>query len=106
MLKKELVDAILIPTHLSGKGIMQTLISDHNMLDSIDPFAPIVPVNSAKLVSDLTNVPSGRKLAVVLRSCEVRALLELVKLKQANLDNLILVGIDCLGRYENKDFLI
>jgi len=105
MLEKELVDAILTPAHQSGKGIMQTLISNPEKLGAIDPFAPVVPVNSAKLISNLTNVPSGRKLALVLRSCEIRALIELVKLKQANLENHILIGIDCMGRYENADYL-
>lgn len=42
---------------------------------------------------------------MVLRSCEVRALVELVKLKQADLEDALLVGMDCLGRYENTDFL-
>jgi len=105
MLEKELVDAILIPTRQPKRGIMQTLISDPAKLESIDPFAPIVPLNSAKLVTNLTNVPSGKPVAVVMRSCEIRALTELVKLKQAHLEDLLIIGMDCLGRYENVDFL-
>ena len=105
MLENQVFDAILVPARQSAKGVMQTLITDPARLDSIDPFAPVVPVNSAKLVSNLTNVPSGRPVGVVMRSCEVRALLELVKLNQANVEDLILIGIDCLGRYENPDFL-
>ncbi len=105
MLEKDVVDAILVPARQSSKGVMQTLIADAEKLAQIDPFAPVVPVNSAKLVSNLTNVPSGRPVAVVMRSCEIRALLELVKLKQANIDDLVLIGIDCLGRYENTDYL-
>jgi formate dehydrogenase subunit beta len=34
----------------------------------------------------------------------MRALVELVKLKQADLKNVLLIGIDCFGRYENTDF--
>ena len=105
MLEKEIVDAILVPAHQHPKGVMQTLITDVGQLDRIDPFAPVMPVNSAKLVSNLTNVPSGRPVAVVMRSCEVRALVELLKLKQASLDDLVLIGIDCLGRYENSDYM-
>jgi formate dehydrogenase subunit beta len=104
MLEKGVVDAVLVPSHQPVKGIMQTLITDSAKLDSADPFAPIVPINSAKLVSSLTNVPSGRPVAVVMRSCEVRALLELIKLKQASVEDLVLIGIDCLGRYENTDY--
>ena len=105
MLEKGVVDAVLVPAHQPVKGIMQTLIADSAKLDSVDPFAPVVPVNSAKLVSSLTNVPSGRPVAVVMRSCEVRALLELIKLKQASVEGLVLIGIDCLGRYENTAYL-
>ena len=105
MLEKNVVDAVLAPSRQRPKGVMQTLITDPEMLAHIDPFAPVVTVNSANLVSKLTNVPSGRPVAVVMRSCEIRALLELVKLKQATLDDLVLIGIDCLGRYENADYL-
>lgn len=105
MLEKGVVDAVLVPAHQPVKGVMQTLIADSSKLDLVDPFAPVVPVNSAKLVSSLTNVPSGRPVAVVMRSCEVRALLELVKLKQASVEDLVIIGIDCLGRYENIDYM-
>jgi len=105
MLEKDIVDAILVPAHQHPKGVMQTLITDIEGLERIDPFAPIVPVNSAKLASNLTNVPSGRPVAAVMRSCEVRALTELIKLKQGSLDDLVIIGIDCLGRYENSDYL-
>jgi formate dehydrogenase subunit beta len=105
MLEKSVVDAVLVPAHQHPRGVMQTLITNPDKLDTIDPFAPIVPTNSAKLVSSITNVPSGRSMAVVMRSCEVRALLELVKLNQADIEDIVLIGIDCLGRYENADYL-
>jgi formate dehydrogenase subunit beta len=104
MLAKQIVDAILVPAHQRSGGVMQTLITNVEMLDQVDPFAPVVPVNSAALVSRLTGVPSGRPVAVVMRSCEIRAFLELNKLKQASRDALVLIGIDCLGRYENADY--
>jgi formate dehydrogenase subunit beta len=105
MLEKDIVDAVLVPAHQRPKGVMQTLITNPEQLDRIDPFAPVVPLNSAKLVANLTNVPSGRPVAVVMRSCEIRALVELIKLKQGSLDDLVIIGIDCLGRYENSDYL-
>ncbi len=105
MLENNVVDAILVPAHQPEQGVMQTLISEPMGCEAVDPFAPVAPVNSAKLVSNLTDVPSGRPTAVVMRSCEIRALIELVKLNQANFADLVLIGIDCLGRYENRDFL-
>lgn len=105
LIEKGAVDALLAPMTQPKKGVMQTLVTDPSRLEGLDPFAPVVPVNSARIASSLTSKPSGRKVAMVLRSCEVRALIELVKLKQAKLDDVLLIGIDCLGRYENLDFL-
>lgn len=105
MLENNAVDAVLAPMVQSQKGVMQTLVTSKDYLDTLDPFAPVVPLNSAKIASSLTASPSGKRIAMVLRSCEMRALVELVKLKQANLEDTLLVGMDCLGRYENTDFL-
>ena len=70
----------------------------------LDPFAPIAAVSGAKIASSLTARSSGRSLAMVLRPCEMRAVVELSKLKQVTLDDVLLIGADCLGRYENTDF--
>ncbi|HKK89781.1 MAG TPA: 4Fe-4S dicluster domain-containing protein [Desulfobacteraceae bacterium] len=105
LMEKGIVDAFLAPMAQPSKGVMQTLVTTADQLDRLDVFAPVVPVNGAKLASSLTRTPSGKKVAMVLRSCEVRALVELVKLKQASLADVLLIGMDCLGRYENRDFL-
>lgn len=105
MLENGAVDALLAPTTQPKKGVMQTLITSKDHLKEIDPFAPVMPVNSAKIASSLTATPSGKKIAMILRSCEMRALVELVKLKQAKLEDVLLIGMDCLGRYENTDYL-
>lgn len=105
MLEKGVVDALLAPMTQPKRGVMQTLVTHPSHVEAIDPFAPVVPVNGAKIASSITAAPSGRKVAMVLRSCEIRALVELVKLKQVNLEDVLLIGMDCLGRYENLDFL-
>ena len=74
------------------------LITDNNNLAAIDPLFPVMPANAGKLISQLTMVKATTKpLAVILRPCELRALYELVKLEQANLDNLLLVSYTCSG---------
>lgn len=81
------------------------LVSKTEMLKSANPLAPFMTRNTAQIVADMTKIsPSKKKIGVVLRSCELRALIELVKLKQANLDNLILIGIDCYGTYKITDY--
>jgi formate dehydrogenase subunit beta len=101
LLAEQVVDALLVPVELpSGDAVAQTLIKDPEKLDLANPLAPVMMVNSANLVSRLTRLGNREKVGVVLRSCEMRALIELVKLQQASLDNLVTLGIDCLGTYE------
>ena len=105
LLERGVVDALLVPRRTpAGDNVVQTLFTDPARLEGVDPIAPVLPVNSAKLVSDLTATGAVGRLGAVLRSCEIRALIELVKLKQASLDNVLLIGVDCLGTYEMNDY--
>lgn len=106
MLAKGCVDAILVPQKLPvGVGIVQSLVTDKDKLEDAQPFAFTMPVNSGTIISDITKIkPSDKRIAAVLKSCEIRALIELVKLKQASLDNIIIIGVDCPGTYSVKDF--
>ncbi len=96
------IDALLVPQHLPMKNsVMPTLVVDPEKIDGVDPLAPVFPMNSAKVVSKLTRRPLDEKIAVVLRPCEIRAFVELVKLKQGETENVVLIGIDCYGAYGN-----
>jgi formate dehydrogenase subunit beta len=106
ILQLEDISAILVPQHLPGKNVvMPTLVTDPKQLNSTDPLAPFFPFNGAKIVSRLTRKPLGAKVAVLLRPCEIRAFVELVKLKQGRTEEVILVGIDCLGAFKNDDYI-
>ncbi len=85
--------------------VMPALISDPARLQGVDPFAPVFPLNAARVVSRLTRKPIGGKIAVLLRPCEIRAFVELIKLKQGQNDEILIIGIDCLGAYKNTDYL-
>ncbi len=62
-------------------------------------------MNAAKLVSKISRKPIGGTMVVVLRPCEIRAFIELVKLKQGRLEEVVILGIDCLGAFGNADYL-
>ncbi|MDO7788731.1 4Fe-4S dicluster domain-containing protein [Desulforamulus aquiferis] len=98
------VGAVLAPQEVAAKtNVVPTLIRDPEMLGAVDPFAPVNGLNVARLVANLSrNLPE--KVAVVLRSCEVRALFELTKLQQAKMDNLVVIGVDCNGTFAAKDY--
>jgi formate dehydrogenase subunit beta len=106
LLKLGEIKAILVPQHLATKNmVMPTLVTEPDHLNGVDPLAPAFPMNTAKIISKLTRKPSGAKIVAVLRPCEIRAFFELVKLKQGSRDGVVLIGIDCLGAYPNKDYI-
>ncbi|MGM0453998.1 MAG: 4Fe-4S dicluster domain-containing protein [Thermodesulfobacteriota bacterium] len=99
------VDAMLVPYRQAGnRMIMPTLITDAELLSHAEPLAPAFAVSAARLVSRLTRRPSGRRLAAVLRPCEIRAFIELVKLNQGQIEDIVIIGIDCPGAFQNTDF--
>ena len=105
LLETEEIQSLLVPQHLAMKDmVMPTLVTDPNQLNGVDPLAPAFPMNAAKIVARLTRKPMGAKVAAVLRPCEIRAFVELVKLKQGRTDEVILIGMDCLGALQNKDY--
>ncbi len=106
MLALEEVGAVLVPRHMPGKAmVMPVLVTDPEQLEGIDPLAPAFALNAAKMVSRLTRQPMNVKIAVMLRPCEIRAFIELIKLKQASRQDVIIIGTDCLGAFSNKDYL-
>ena len=105
LLEGDKIDALLVSQHLPMKNaVMPTLVTDPEKINGTDPLAPVFPLNAAKVVSKLTRRPTGSRVAVVLRPCEIRAFIELVKLKQGSVEDVVLVGMDCLGTYSNVNY--
>ncbi len=105
LLERGVVEAILVPRRLpSGDGVVQTLIHDPEKLNGACVLSPTMPVQSARMASSLTSKNLGKKAAVLLKSCEIRAVVELTKFLQVKLDNLYLIGIDCPGTFEVPDY--
>lgn len=105
ILAQDDIRAILVPQrHPMKSMVMPTLVTAPEQLDGIDPLSPAFPMNGAKVLAKLTRKPSGGKIAALLRPCEIRAFIELVKLKQARTEDVVLIGIDCLGALRNTDY--
>ncbi len=103
LLEHKIVDAIYAPLRIEGGGVAPALVQRADLLDAADPLAPTMLINGARAVAALTAGGSGR-IAAVLRPCEIRALIELTKLKQASLDHLMIIGLDCAGVYDLADY--
>jgi formate dehydrogenase subunit beta len=94
------VEAVFVPMEIDGGAVVPALVTDAALLDRANPLAPVMPINNARAVSALTARQPAGTLAAVLRPCEIRALIELVKLQQATLEGVILISLDCPGTYE------
>lgn len=98
------VDLVVVQVAQPRTGrTMHALVRDPELVAASHPFAPVMPVSAARMVSRLAAQAPGRRVAAVLRPCEERALVELVKLKQATLDDLLVVGFDCPGAVEREE---
>jgi formate dehydrogenase subunit beta len=105
LLTEDVVEAIVIPKALpSQDGFVQTLVRDPEKLNGVCFHSPTMPVQSARVLSNLSVKNLGKKVAAMLKACEIRAAVELAKFLQVKLDNLYLVGIDCPGTFEVTDY--
>jgi formate dehydrogenase subunit beta len=105
LLEKGVVEAMVIPKALpSQDGFAQTLIRDLEKLNGGCVLSPTMPVQSARVISNLSVKNLGMKVAAVLKPCEIRAAVELAKFLQVKLENLTLIGIDCPGTFEVPDY--
>ena len=104
LLEKEVVHALLVPMFQMTGNVVPTLVTDPSALVQADPLTPVLPINAARAASQLTMTGHKKKLGLVLRACEIRALVELVKFQQVKLDGaegptVRIIGVDCLGTY-------
>ncbi|WP_300461546.1 4Fe-4S dicluster domain-containing protein [Desulfobacula sp.] len=105
LLEMQEIDALFLPVRLNAStSIMPSLVTDPAQLENAVPLSPSFPLNSARMVSRLSYKASGRKTAVLLRPCETRAFIELIKLKQGSRQELILIGMDCPKALTSSDY--
>lgn len=104
-LHHNLVDALFVPQTAADSTVSAALVSNPDAIKRSNPFAPVMVANAAKQVAEATMKQPNRHIGAVLRPCEIRALVELAKRGRANLVNLTVVGIDCLGTFAPLDYV-
>ena len=104
LLENDVVDALLVPMRTPQGAVTPALVVDPSLLPEVDPVAPVMPSNAATLAGKLSIREPRAKVGVVLRACELRALVELVKLKQASMADLTLIAVDCAGTLDVPRF--
>lgn len=107
LLEKGVFDAILVPTRApSGESFVYLLIKNKDFVESCTPLPPIMPIQGARALKNFTRLgKTNLKVLCVMRPCEVRASVELSKLKQVELENISFISIDCPGAFVTKDYI-
>jgi formate dehydrogenase subunit beta len=84
-------------------AVVYSLITDQKDLGEAVPFYPLMPVNAGKLLSrfSLKGAPDGL-VAAVVKPCELRGFVELIKREQGTLENLLIISQTCGGVYPTK----
>ena len=105
--EKKLFDAVMLPMRVpSGDSIAWIMIKDAEILKEAQPIASIMPVNAAKALKRYTRKGKGTfKIAALMKPCEIRATIELTKLNQVHLEDVILFSYDCVGALPMQDYI-
>jgi len=106
-LADNIVDAVLIPAKVPDTDAYSwILLQDESLFDIADPLPPVMNVQGGRALSSFSkNGELDLKIAALMRPCEVRAAVELLKLHQVDLDNVTLVSIDCPGAMPLRDYM-
>jgi formate dehydrogenase subunit beta len=93
------VDAVLTIKARDGnryEGI-PILVSDPEELIGTAGALHSVSVNIARCLKEYLDGASELKVAVTCKPCDAKAIIELVKRNQINLENVLLIGLNCTG---------
>ena len=105
LMDNKIVEAVVVPMKgATGESYSPFLIKNVDLLKDCEPIAPVMSVNSARVVSNLTIKGAlPFKTAVVLKPCELASFRELIKLNQISPENLLTISFDCEGINYLKD---
>jgi formate dehydrogenase subunit beta len=107
-IEKKCFDAVMAPVRIkSGESFAYELMNNKAKLDRCEPMPAIMPIQGARALRDLTRKGAlDIKILCIMRPCEIRAAVELAKLRQVNLDNITFLSFDCPGVFPTKDHII
>jgi len=86
-----------------NNAVAYSLITAPDALAKAVPLFPLMPVNAGKVLSRMTLMGSSPKpIAVVMRPCELRGFVELLKRTQGSPENILFISKTCGGVYPLK----
>ncbi len=93
------VDAVLAIAARDGNrydGIPVLITDPEKIIETAGTLHCTSP-NIARFIKEYLDGASSMKIAVVAKPCDAKAVIELAKREQINLDNLLLIGLNCTG---------
>jgi len=99
VLESKMVDAVLAVKARDGNRYdgVPVLITDPEAVIETGGSLHCVSPNIARFLKEYLNGAFDTKIAVVCKPCDARAIIELAKRTQIEMDNLILIGLNCTG---------
>ena len=99
------LEFVLAPTNGSPEVIQSpNIVHLPDALDSFNPFKPLMTSNTAKYLPKILQRTEAQSMGVLLRPCEMRALLGMEKNYHLHTKNLLTIAFDCLGTYPLEDY--
>ena len=92
------LDALIV----SANGHL--VLDNPDELSEINPFRPVMRINTARLIPQVMQQRPGQKMGVLLRPCELRALDEISRRNIIDQNELMTISVDCLGTYPEDDY--
>jgi formate dehydrogenase subunit beta len=98
-LESEQVDAVLATRARDGNRYdgIPVLITEPQDLISTAGALHASPVNLARCLKEYLDGAADLKIAVVCKPCDAKAIVELAKREQIEIDNVLLIGLNCTG---------
>jgi len=104
LLEKDKVKGVFTLKKISDDGaVAYSLIANPEDLKDAVPLYPLMPVHAGKLLSRFSLKGSSKKPVVaVVKPCELRGFIELIKREQGSLENLYIISSTCGGVFPTK----
>jgi formate dehydrogenase subunit beta len=111
---RDLLNAVWLQANLaqvlvSGFGshddpTVPRLLSSPDQLANTNPFSPLMTENAACLLPGLLADHPTERLGVVLRPCEMRSWIEVVKRAGLDTRRMLTIAVDCLGTFPPEEY--
>lgn len=93
------LDAMVVAPS-NGKFMLESI----DELEHVNPFQPLMKLNTARLVVDTAKKRPGKRLGAILRPCEMRALNEMAARGAVKRNQVLAICTDCLGTFPAEEY--